>query len=65
MDIDNYVKKGSFYEAVVEDGSDIIFVVDYTGRIRYHNASALTNPWLPLEEPYQGRTSLTISCRIP
>jgi len=41
MDIDNYVKKGSFYEAVVEDGSDIIFVVDYTGRIRYHNASAL------------------------
>lgn len=41
MKIDNYVKKGSFYEAVVEDGSDIIFVVDYTGRIRYHNSSAL------------------------
>lgn len=41
MEIENYVKKGSFYEAVVEDGSDIILVVDYTGKIRYHNASAL------------------------
>jgi PAS domain S-box-containing protein len=39
MKLDNYVKRGSFYEAVVEDGSDIIFVVDYTGNIRYHNAS--------------------------
>src|SRR5690606_15627157 len=31
--------KGSFYEAVVEDGSDIIFIVDYSGLICYHNAS--------------------------
>lgn len=40
MKLQQYVKKGSFYEAVVEDGSDIIFVVDYGGEIRYHNASA-------------------------
>ncbi len=37
--IENYVKKGLFYEAVVEDGSDLIFVVDYQGKILYHNSS--------------------------
>src|SRR6478609_8977769 len=37
--LDNYVKKGLFYKSVVEDGSDIIFVVDYQGTIVYHNAS--------------------------
>lgn len=35
----NYVKKGSFYKSVVEDGSDIIFIVDYNGNILYHNNS--------------------------
>jgi len=39
MRIQQYVKKGSFYKAVVEDGSDIIFVVDFTGLIHYHNSS--------------------------
>lgn len=39
MKLQNYVKRGAFYEAVVEDGSDIIFIVDYSGKIRYHNAS--------------------------
>lgn len=39
MKLDNYVRRGAFYEAVVEDGSDIIFIVDYSGKIRYHNAS--------------------------
>ena len=37
--LENYVKKGLFYESVVEDGSDIIFVVDFQGKILYHNAS--------------------------
>jgi len=37
--LDNFVKKGLFYKSVVEDGSDIIFVVDYQGKILYHNAS--------------------------
>jgi PAS domain S-box-containing protein len=37
--LQQYVKKGSFYEAVVEDGSDIIFIVDYHGTICYHNSS--------------------------
>lgn len=41
MRIQQYVQKGSFYKAVVEDGSDIIFVVDYNGKIHYHNASVL------------------------
>lgn len=39
MRLEQYVKKGSFYKAVVEDGSDIIFVVDYDGKIHYHNTS--------------------------
>ena len=39
MKLQHYVRKGSFYEAVVEDGSDIIFIVDYDGEIHYHNTS--------------------------
>src|SRR5688572_10127414 len=39
MNFKQYVRKGSFYEAVVEDGSDLIFVVDFGGHIHYHNAS--------------------------
>ena len=35
----NYVKQGLFFKSVVEDGSDIIFIVDYSGEIIYHNAS--------------------------
>jgi PAS domain S-box-containing protein len=35
----DYVSKGKFYQAVVEDGSDIIFVVDFEGVILYHNDS--------------------------
>jgi len=35
----SYVKKGLFYQSVVEDGSDIIFIVDYDGNIVYHNNS--------------------------
>ncbi len=34
-----YVKRGGFFKAVVEDGSDIIFIVDYRGDILYHNPS--------------------------
>lgn len=37
--LETYVKKGNFYKAVVEDGSDIIFIVDFEGNILYHNAS--------------------------
>jgi PAS domain S-box-containing protein len=37
--LDGYIRKGYFYEAVVEDGSDIIFIVDFSGKIYYHNAS--------------------------
>jgi PAS domain S-box-containing protein len=37
--LETYVKKGNFYKAVVEDGSDIIFIVDFDGNILYHNAS--------------------------
>jgi PAS domain S-box-containing protein len=38
-DLLTYIRKGKFYEAVVELGSDIIFIVDFSGIIRYHNAS--------------------------
>lgn len=37
--LDSYIKKGGFYKSVVEDGSDIIFIVDYDGNILYHNSS--------------------------
>ncbi len=37
--LEAYVKKGNFYKAVVEDGSDIIFIVNFEGRILYHNSS--------------------------
>src|SRR5687768_7023781 len=39
MKFKQYVRKGSFYAAVVEDGSDLIFIVDFEGNIHYHNAS--------------------------
>src|SRR5688572_464187 len=39
MKLQQYVTKGSFYKAVVEDGSDLIFVVDFNGNICYHNSS--------------------------
>ncbi len=32
-----YIEEESFYKSVVEDGSDIIFIVDYSGVILYHN----------------------------
>jgi PAS domain S-box-containing protein len=32
-----YVANGKFYESVVEDGSDIIFIVAFDGTILYHN----------------------------
>lgn len=35
----SYVKQGKFYKSVVEDGRDIIFVVDFEGKILYHNKS--------------------------
>lgn len=37
--LEAYIRKGNFYKAVVEDGSDIIFIVDFEGNIIYHNAS--------------------------
>jgi hypothetical protein len=39
MNFKQYVRKGSFYAAVVEDGSDLIFIVDFEGNIHYHNSS--------------------------
>jgi PAS domain S-box-containing protein len=39
--LQQYIRKGSFYEAVVEDGSDIIFIVDFDGTILYHNKSVV------------------------
>ncbi|HEX6226573.1 MAG TPA: response regulator [Chryseolinea sp.] len=39
MKLQQYVRKGSFYKAVVEDGSDIIFIVDFEGTIHYHNTA--------------------------
>jgi PAS domain S-box-containing protein len=41
MKLQEYVLNGSFYKAVVEDGSDLIFIVDFQGNICYHNSSVL------------------------
>ena len=38
--LSDYVAKGKFYESVVEDGSDIIFIVNFKGQILYHNDAA-------------------------
>lgn len=35
--LEQYVNKGSFYKSVVDDGSDIIFIVNFEGKILYHN----------------------------
>jgi len=35
----SYVRNGGFYKSVVEDGSDIIFIIDYNGIISYVNHS--------------------------
>ena len=35
----SYVRNGGFYKSVVEDGSDIIFIIDYKGIISYVNHS--------------------------
>ena len=29
MDLDHYIEAGGFYKTVVEDGADIIIIVDY------------------------------------
>jgi PAS domain S-box-containing protein len=38
-DLLTYIRKGGFYKSVVEDGSDLIFIVDFQGRILYLNDS--------------------------
>ncbi len=35
--LSGYVKKGLFFKSVVEEGSDVIFIVDYEGLILYCN----------------------------
>ena len=37
--LDAYIKEEKFYKDVVEDGSDVIFVVDFDLNILYHNPS--------------------------
>jgi len=37
--LERFVSKGLFFRSVVEDGSDMVMVVDYDGNIRYHNNS--------------------------
>ncbi len=37
--LSNYLAEENFYKTVVEDGSDIIFIVDYDANIVYHNPS--------------------------
>jgi len=39
MKFKQYLRKSSFYKAVVEDGADLIFVVDFEGNIHYFNSA--------------------------
>ncbi len=39
----SYVTKGGFFRSVVEDGSDVIFIVDHEGNILYHNHAVKRN----------------------
>lgn len=38
-ELSKYLSEEKFYKTVVEDGSDIIFIVDYDANIVYHNPS--------------------------
>ncbi len=38
-ELSNYLAEEKFYKTVVEDGTDIIFIVDYNSNIIYHNPS--------------------------
>ncbi len=38
-ELSKYLAEEKFYKTVVEDGSDIIFIVDYDANIAYHNPS--------------------------
>lgn len=38
-ELSKYLSEEKFYKTVVEDGSDIIFIVDYDANIAYHNPS--------------------------
>ncbi len=38
-ELSKYLAEEKFYKTVVEDGSDIIFIVDYNANIVYHNPS--------------------------
>jgi len=37
--LQKYVGQGGFYEAVIEEGADMIIIVDFKGIILYHNPS--------------------------
>ena len=37
--LEDYLRQERFFKTVVEDGSDIIFIVDYQANILYHNPS--------------------------
>ena len=37
--LQQYLEDERFYKTVVEDGSDIIFIVDFNFKIIYHNPS--------------------------
>jgi PAS domain S-box-containing protein len=37
--LSTYIRKGKFYQSVVDDGTDLVLVVDYQGIILYHNGS--------------------------
>ena len=39
ISLQQYLKEEKFYKTVVEDGTDIIFIVDYDANILYHNPS--------------------------
>ena len=41
--LDSYVSKEEFFKPVVEDGSDVIFIVDFQGIIKYHNRAVEEN----------------------
>lgn len=49
-DLLKYVRKGNFYKAVVEDGSDLIFIVDFKGNILYLNDSVRETLGYPVKK---------------
>lgn len=63
--LSSYVRKGKFYQSVVDVGSDLIIIVDYAGTIYYHNAAVRDLGYRPGSLNGKSFFSLTSPDQVP